>query len=404
MAKLFISYSRSDQVQARLLAADLEDLSHSVWLDAELAGGQLWWEQILKEIRGCEIFVVVMSKASVVDSLACKREFQYAADLQKPILPVLVAEDVSVSLLPAELQKVQFVNYQHRDINSIKALARALQALPLGKELPEPLPTAPEPPISYLASLSHQIDLASFLDLDTQSRIVIELKSSLRDPATALDAQLLLKRLRGRHDLFAKIADDIDQVLLPSRTPRRLIATPQAARVKAVPTPMIAVAERETMATLRPWVQWLLWTTPFTAFVSGQNFRRHWVEKFSYAYFLFGVICVFLALQPLTGMEIYEPAAFFPFAFPFVVISIKRFHSQLVRPAIAIAATLLLAPVIFVAFTGYCYVLQLAALRQGPILWMISIIFFVTGAAKAHWLIMASRQALAQPATSLQGH
>jgi hypothetical protein len=291
MAKLFISYSRSDQVQARLLAADLEDLSHSVWLDAELAGGQLWWEQILKEIRGCEIFVVVMSKASVVDSLACKLEFQYAADLQKPILPVLVAEDVSVSLLPAELQKVQFVNYQHRDINSIKALARALQALPLGKELPEPLPPAPEPPISYLASLSHQIDLASFLDLDTQSRIVIELKSSLRDPATALDAQLLLKRLRGRQDLFAKIADDIDQTLLPSRTPRRLIATPQAARVKAVPAPMIAIAERETMATLRPWVQWLLWTTPFTAFVSGQNFRRHRIEKFSYAYFLFGVIC-----------------------------------------------------------------------------------------------------------------
>jgi hypothetical protein len=403
MAKLFISYSRSDQVQARLLAADLEDLSHSVWLDAELAGGQLWWEQILKEIRGCEIFVVVMSKASVVDSLACKREFQYAADLQKPILPVLVAEDVSVSLLPAELQKVQFVNYQHRDINSIKALARALQALPLGKELPEPLPPAPEPPISYLASLSHQIDLASFLDLDTQSRIVIELKSSLRDPATALDAQLLLKRLRGRHDLFAKIADDIDQTLLPSRTPRRLIATPQAARVKAVPTPMIAIAERETIATLRPWVQWLLWTTPFTAFVSGQNFRRHWIERFSYAYFLFGVICcVYYAFLWLSAYGVIS--SLFPAVLPFVAIGIKRFHSQLKRPAIAIAATLLLAPVIFYAFFFYWYALNLVVPGQGPILWMISILFFVTGAAKAHWLIMASRQALAQPATSLQGH
>ena len=403
MAKLFISYSRSDQVQARLLAADLEDLSHSVWLDAELAGGQLWWEQILKEIRGCEIFVVVMSKASVVDSLACKREFQYAADLQKPILPVLVAEDVSVSLLPAELQKVQFVNYQHRDINSIKALARALQALPLGKELPEPLPTAPEPPISYLASLSHQIDLASFLDLDTQSRIVIELKSSLRDPATALDAQLLLKRLRGRHDLFAKIADDIDQVLLPSRTPRRLIATPQAARVKAVPTPMIAIAERETIATLRPWVQWLLWTTPFTAFASGQNFRRHWIEKLSYAYFLFGVICVSFALQHPD--EPGKIASLFPAVLPFVAIGIKRIHSQLKRPAIAIAASILLAPVIIYVLLGYGYALHLAAPGQGPIfLLMINIMFFAIGAAKAHWLIMTSRQALAQPATSLQGH
>jgi hypothetical protein len=35
---------------------------------------------------------------------------------------------------------------------------------------------------------------------------------------------------------------------------------------------------------------------------------------------------------------------------------------------------------------------------------MINIIFFVTGATKAHLLIMTSRQALAQPATSLQGH
>jgi hypothetical protein len=400
MAKLFISYSRSDQVQARLLAADLEDLSHSVWLDAELAGGQLWWEQILKEIRGCEIFVVVMSKASVVDSLACKREFQHAADLQKSILPVLVAEDVSVSLLPAELQKVQFVNYQHRDINSIKALARALQALPLGKELPEPLPTAPEPPISYLASLSHQIDLASFLDLDTQSRIVIELKSSLRDPATALDAQLLLKRLRGRHDLFAKIADDIDQVLLSSRTPRRLIATPQAARVKAVPKPMIAIAERETIATLRPWVQWLLWTTPFTAFVSGQNFRRHWIEKFSYAYFLFGVICVsFILLSPLWNGAIGYFVPFF--VLPFAAISIKHFQSRLSRPAIAIVAILLKAPVIIYAFVVYLNALNLAG---NGFLVMITIIFFVTGAAKAHSLIMTSRQALAQPATSLQGH
>ena len=340
-------------------------------------------------------FLLVMSKASVVDSVACKRECKYAAALQKPILPVLVAEDVSVSLLPAQLQKVQFVNCQHRDINSIKALARALQALPLGKELPEPLPTAPEPPISYLASLSHQIDLASFLDLDTQSRIVIELKSSLRDPATALDAQLLLKRLRGRQDLFAKIADDIDQVLLPSRTPRRLIATPQAARVKAVPKPMIAIAERETMATLRPWVQWLLWATPFTAFVSGQNFRRHWIEKFSYAYFIFGVICyVFYAFR----LSAYDRInSLFPVVLPFVAIGINRFHSQLKRPAIAIAATLLLSPVFIYAFMVYYYTLRFTDVAS-----TISAIFFVTGAAKAHRLIMTSRQALAQPATSLQ--
>ena len=172
--------------------------------------------------------------------------------------------------------------------------------------------------------------------------------------------------------------------------------------MKAVPTPMIAVAERETMATLRPWVQWLLWTTPFTAFVSGQNFRRQWIEKFSYAYFIFGVSCVSsILLNPLWNGAI---GYFVPFVLPFVAIGIKHFHSRLSRPAIAIAATLLLAPVILYAFVGYCQALYLAVPGQGPILWMISIIFFVVGAAKAHLLIMTSRQALAQPATSLQGH
>jgi hypothetical protein len=88
----------------------------------------------------------------------------------------------------------------------------------------------------------------------------------------------------------------------------------------------------------------LQWTTPFTAFVSGQNFRRHWIEKFSYAYFLFGVICVSLALQDPVGPD--KIASLFPAVLPFVAIGIKRIHSQLKRPAIAIAASILLSPVI----------------------------------------------------------
>ena len=274
MARLFTSYSRSNQAHTKMLAGDLEDLNHMVWLDVELAGGQIWWDQILQEIRNCDIFVLVMSKASVVDSVACKREYQYSAALQKPILPVLVADDVSTSLLPSELQKIQFVDYKLRDINSIKSLARALGSLPLGHQLPNPLPPAPEPPISYLASLSNQIDRASFLDLEAQSRILIELKSSLRDPATSLDSELLLKRLRARHDLFAKIAEDIDQVLVPAPTARRFLVTPQAVKQKPLVMPLTNAAEREKIAQLRIWVQWLLWATPITAFFSVLQFKQ----------------------------------------------------------------------------------------------------------------------------------
>jgi hypothetical protein len=145
---------------------------------------------------------------------------------------------------------------------------------------------------------------------------------------------------------------------------------------------------------------------PFTAFVSGQNFRRHWIEKLSYAYFIFGSTCVSLALLLSSNTD--KIITLSPAVFPIVAIGIiKRFHSQLRRPAIAIAAILLLAPVIIFAFMAYCYALHLAAgvvNIDTVFLWIMSIIFFVTGAAKAHWLIMTSRQALAQPATSLQGH
>jgi hypothetical protein len=41
MAMLFTSYSRSNQAQAKTLAGDLEDLNRTVWLDVELAGGQI---------------------------------------------------------------------------------------------------------------------------------------------------------------------------------------------------------------------------------------------------------------------------------------------------------------------------------------------------------------------------
>jgi hypothetical protein len=161
---------------------------------------------------------------------------------------------------------------------------------------------------------------------------------------------------------------------------------------------MIAIAEREKIVKLSLWVQWLLWATPFTAFVSGQNFRRHWIEKFSYAYFLSGVILTLLVAT-------YQPIVILAFVLPFVVIGLKRFRHHLRKPTVAIASVFLLAPVIFYALATYSLALYVVANSPDKVsLWIVTIIIFVTGAAKAHRLIMTSRQALAQPATSLQGH
>jgi hypothetical protein len=93
-----------------------------------LSGGQAWWEQILKQIRECDVFIL---SPESLDSVACKRELSYAMDLGKPILPILVADDVSINLLSPELSKIQFVDYRKQDRKAAIRLAKAISTVSL---------------------------------------------------------------------------------------------------------------------------------------------------------------------------------------------------------------------------------------------------------------------------------
>ncbi len=221
MANIFISYNRKAEAVAKNLADDLEVLNNTVWFDKDLSGGQVWWDRILKTIRDCDIFVFLLDPESL-NSTACKREYGYAADLGKPILPVLVAEGVSINLLPPLLSQIQFVDYRKQDRNAAFRLARAVTTVPLPEPLPEPLPPPPEAPISYLASLAEKIETGSTLNYEKQSTLLVDLKRSLREPESADDAYVLLERLRKRRDLLATIAEEIDELLAS----RREVSTP----------------------------------------------------------------------------------------------------------------------------------------------------------------------------------
>ncbi|MCG8343888.1 MAG: toll/interleukin-1 receptor domain-containing protein [Chlorobiales bacterium] len=212
MSAIFISYNRGSESIAKTLVNDCEALGHSVWFDKELSGGQAWWEQILAKIRECDVFILVLNPQAL-DSAACKSEYGYAADLGKPILPILVSDEVKVNLLPSVLSRVQFVDYRKRDSDAAFRLARALADVPASGPLPNPLPQQPEVPVSYLGSLSDQIDTSSQLSYEAQSALVVDLKKGLRNSATSDDARTLLERLRSRRDLFAAIADEIDELL-----------------------------------------------------------------------------------------------------------------------------------------------------------------------------------------------
>lgn len=234
MAKIFLSYNRRSEAAARILVEDIEALGHSVWCDRELSGGQAWWSQILATVRDCDVFVFVLDPESL-DSTACKREYGYAAALGKPVLPVLVSGEVATHLLPPALSQIQYVDYREQDRGAAFRLARALAAVPPPGPLPDPLPAPPDVPLSYLGSLTEQVETAATLSYEQQSALVVDLKRSLRDPEATADARRLLARLRKRRDLFATIADEIDERLgsigqTPPAPPRAAEAAPSSSR------------------------------------------------------------------------------------------------------------------------------------------------------------------------------
>ncbi len=212
MANIFISYNSENEDRTKALVEDIKELGHSVWFDKELGGGQIWWDKILETIRNCDLFVFVLSVEGL-DSSACNLEYEYANELGKTILPILIGEKISVNLLPPALSKIQFVDYRKRDRDALLHLARAFTTAPPSQTPPDPLPLPPEVPVSYLGSLGKQIENTSKLSYEEQSALLVDLKKSLHDPESATDALTLLKKLRKQQHLFENIAQEIDLLL-----------------------------------------------------------------------------------------------------------------------------------------------------------------------------------------------
>jgi hypothetical protein len=209
--RIFISYNNANREIVQALAADVAALSHHAWFDRELTGGQAWWDRILAEIRGCDVFMFALSSESL-ESYPCKLEHDYAYRLGKPVLPVLVGEGVSPGLLPPALSKVQFVDYRLHDKRALLAIMKALDALPAAQP-PASSPDPPPVPISYLGELKDQIDSVTPLGFEQQTVLVFRLKEALRQRTEAKDGRRLLEQLRRRRDLFAVVGAEIDEAL-----------------------------------------------------------------------------------------------------------------------------------------------------------------------------------------------
>jgi len=238
--KLFISYSSRDRDGVKSLAQDLESavktLPHpfefGVWFDQELTGGHDWWNNIISAIYHADLFIFALSPSSL-ESTPCRLEYTYASQLNKRILPVLLSEGVNPSLLPPELQRIQFVDYRTADKAAYQRLLSAIVNLPAPQPPPNPLPTPPDAPVSPLAQIKAQIE-APTLDLDSQLKLVYQLRQLLNEPAEAAGARQLLQELSHHRDIRAAVAEDINVIL--GHTPPPAPVTRQPAPASPKPT------------------------------------------------------------------------------------------------------------------------------------------------------------------------
>ncbi|MBC7814419.1 MAG: toll/interleukin-1 receptor domain-containing protein [Burkholderiales bacterium] len=215
MTQIFISYSSKSRDVVSALAKDFQTAGYEVWFDEALTGGQSWWDQILTNLRACEIFAFALTPEAL-ESEACKREYNYAYALGKPILPVLLTDGVSTNLLPPILTRLQYVDYRKQDKQAAFMLMRALSDVTVAPPLPDPLPEPPQVPISYLSNLREQIESLNVLTFQEQSALVLRLKQGLQEGENIDDIRSLLVKLKKRDDLLAKVGDEINSLLLTS--------------------------------------------------------------------------------------------------------------------------------------------------------------------------------------------
>jgi ABC-type nitrate/sulfonate/bicarbonate transport system substrate-binding protein len=211
--RVFISYARPNRPDVDQLAGHLDALGCDVWIDKSLHGGQDWWEEILTQIAGCDVFIAIVSHEAQI-SVACQRELEWADKLGKPLLPVAVQPVPKA--LTSRLVKLHIIDYSSpadRDRAAL-ALARGLGTLPAAPPLPDPLPEPPAAPLSYLTALIDQAQLPPPLDHLQQREILNQLESALYsvDPQERQGGQNILDLLRSRNDLFADIDRRINQL------------------------------------------------------------------------------------------------------------------------------------------------------------------------------------------------
>ncbi|MCK9684489.1 toll/interleukin-1 receptor domain-containing protein [Scleromatobacter humisilvae] len=211
MRAVFLSYARTDRARIDTLSDDLQMLGHQVWFDRELTGGVHWWAGILKAIASADVFIFVASR-DAAESVACRRELEYALALGLPILPVAMEGLDAIGALPPFIESLQIVDYSHATKADAINLARALAALPPRGALPDPLPEPPPWPASPISALHHEARSDAPMSFEAQSAWLLRLRDAVGAAEPSDGARDALAQFLRRRDQFRATGQEADRL------------------------------------------------------------------------------------------------------------------------------------------------------------------------------------------------
>lgn len=110
MARIFISYSRKDEVFARRLATSLSQLGADVWLDVEdIPAGMKWSSAIQHGLDAAQLMIIILSPDSM-GSQNVEDEWYYFLDSKKPLIPILLRP----TKIHFQLNRMQYVDFSNQ--------------------------------------------------------------------------------------------------------------------------------------------------------------------------------------------------------------------------------------------------------------------------------------------------
>ncbi len=149
MVDVFISYSRSDEAQVRILSDAVKRLGYAVWWDDELPPHLSYGDVITDKIDKARAAIVVWS-AEAAASEWVRAEADVARNQKK-----LIQTSLDGRMPPMPFNQIQFAEIggwrgedDHPGWNKVKASLTALCGPPTGATRPGPAPAPPPQPVT----------------------------------------------------------------------------------------------------------------------------------------------------------------------------------------------------------------------------------------------------------------